>query len=470
MYFFQMPVLKVCSLNRQNKLAVPVTSYDIKTVLVAVSKRINIKGSRIVLEKDGTGIVDNETLNHYNTKEETTFMILQAGESWCAENVVCSKEVMDESRKENIPADCNNAATEPVQQENGSQATDDNPVNAETSQPNEQNAEVAIDSVLESKKIINWNDFKIPWITIDPNVLDDLRKKKKIDSKSVQKVVTRIVDEMRYFSKHIPKSAFTNVALQLRDAYPKSFEDVNRDGERCGDGYHTVLQKMTNYNNNENRPHMRKSLSNDLKIPLNKRRALANIKAGCKDWQPIEYDENSDIDSLENQRNVLSQFANFVLTDEATLKEVKEIFDTTYAYQRFFLNSIDSENSKVVNVVDTWPCLLHKPYIFWHFEKLTGHDVKEIENNMKADIQALLAYGAVKRFTEIDIDNCNEEQKFLEGIQIISKHFGDDLSNIILKHPVRTFSNISSISKTFFLIQHYINIAGKYRFRYFNCS
>lgn len=107
----------------------------------------------------------------------------------------------------------------------------------------------------------------------------------------------------------IPLAAFIPVVTELRDVYPDNFEERLRNGQRCGEGYTNSLRIITNYNNNQNQPYLNKSLGNNLKIQVNSRKTIANLKAGCSNWQPEKFPDEETEESQEVIRCFLLSYS-----------------------------------------------------------------------------------------------------------------------------------------------------------------
>lgn len=268
-----MPVLKVWTCRRNIKTAIVVANLEIPHVISKANKKLGINGISIVLEKDGTSIDESDILKFYI---EEIFIILQNGETW-SQN--CEKNTIEKSDSQPEldapPAEINdttsNAESVPVENNDNQENVNNNAQSTKTTETPEDTHEKTIASILEGRNFSDWEGYKIPWVTIDSFTLKELQSGKEITKSLKQKLLTRIVDDMRSFNKYIPRKAFEQVAAELRDRYPTSFEEKLRNGLRCAQGFANTVRKMINYNNNSNRPHMTDNLNKKLKIPINKR-------------------------------------------------------------------------------------------------------------------------------------------------------------------------------------------------------
>lgn len=448
-----MPVIEIWTCDRVTKTSIVVPDFKVARVLSKVNQKLKINGCTIVRENNGTTIDEDDALKHYRSE---ALMVLQKDEVW---SETCGKKVSDTELDELLGnydnVDGINSVEENVSEtvlkksitedtvedtptdqekiiENGATTSESLPVDTSEAVGTSD----TVKSILASKKISSWDEYKIPWVTIDANILQKLNDGCPITDSNKQNFITRVVDEMRFFEKHIPRNVFEKVAIDLRDAYPKSFEDRLRNGQRMGEGIATVVNKMVNYNNNQNRPHMTESLNSKLKIPINKRKALASIKAGCSNWQPDKLPDDQDENSQEERREFLLNFKTYNLTDDNMLATVKQHFEETYATQRLFLNNIENKNHLCSEVQKMWPCLLKQPFIFWHYKLLTGHDEIEMQSSIEEDKKFILTYGIMKKFIEMDCLTSGEELETLAALRVICKHFKEELETIFIECPV----------------------------------
>lgn len=436
-----MPVLKVWTCKRDVRTAICVTTFDIRHVLSTANKKLGINGISIVLEKDGTSIDESNILQSYS---QEILLILQDGETWqhngqilTSENSNTQPDAVDISVEINDNTSNTKSATA-VENIDNQENVANNAQSKENTETLEDTHEKTIASILNDRQFSDWEGYKIPWITIDSSTLKELGCKdgKEIDPSKKQKLITRIVDDMRSFDKHIPLKAFQKVAAELRDLYPNSFEEKLRNGKRCGQGFENTVRKMSNYNNNNNRPHRSDSLNKKLNVPINKRKSLSCLQAGCSQWQPDRLPENEDETTQEEKRVWLLSYNLYDQTDPPMLEAIRENFFKTYETQRLFLNDISKENHLLPQVSEVWPCLTRKPFICWHYEKLTGHTIDEIAVNIKDDVPRILSYGIMKRFTDINFTDTSEENQFFEALQVVSKHFKEQLDTMIIRCPV----------------------------------
>jgi len=178
-----------------------------------------------------------------------------------------------------------------------------------------------------------WTNFRIPWDNLESTVLKELEAGNRSQF-VIHAVVNRIISEMRNIREFIPSKAFKIIANKIIEKYPQ-FKDTDEDGKCFGDGSHTLYLKLRDRNCYLNRPHMKRSLSRSLNIPLKKQRKVLSAKAGCSNWQPDNYVESETEDTIEDKTVFLRQV---ILQDAAendpdTQKKIYSYLETTYPVQ-----------------------------------------------------------------------------------------------------------------------------------------
>ncbi|KYN12085.1 hypothetical protein ALC57_15752 [Trachymyrmex cornetzi] len=117
-----------------------------------------------------------------------------------------------------------------------------------------------------------WINFRLLWATVETAVLKELEARKR--NKYVIHAVVNHMDE---------------------------------DGNRFGDGIHTLYLKLRDRNSYLNRPHMKRSLIQTLNIPLKEQKKVLSTKAGCSNWQPEKYLESETEETIESKTEFLRQ-------------------------------------------------------------------------------------------------------------------------------------------------------------------
>jgi len=108
----------------------------------------------------------------------------------------------------------------------------------------------------------------------------------------INAVVNRTVSEMKNVQKFVPSKAFKIIAEKIFNKYPQTSKDINEDSTCFGEGFHIAYLKLRDRNYYLNKPHMKRSLSQSLNIPLKKQ----------KKYYPIKQDV-----VVDNKKNILIQ-------------------------------------------------------------------------------------------------------------------------------------------------------------------
>ena len=420
---------QVWSASRIKKGAVIIKEEKnlVDNLLIKASAKLAISGATIVLEKNGTPIDEDELLIHY---QEEIFIVLEKNEVWRKIETTGNTIEM----KENLPSNTDHKVPEIHNFTEDNESHGNNSLNDETQE--DINDETSSSSSNTSQNLHNdWTDFKIPWETFDKDLLRLLESGKNTKL-IIKRTVNKIIDSMRNINNRIPVSAMKRVAIALRDKYPNTFEDRSKDGARQGEGIANVMSVMKNRNNYLNRPHMNAdSLSTVLEIPLKKRKSLQCIKSGCTDWQPDTYNEGITQEIAEEQRQFLLKHGEFDLQNDETIEQITSAITSSYPLQRLFLNNINKLPT-VVDIQETWPCLLKQCYMMLHFSLLTDRQVNDIFKRIEEDVPKLLAYGQLKKF--IDPSKAKtEDQKMILAIKTIFQHFKEEYQKLFVTVDVR---------------------------------
>ncbi|XP_066595405.1 uncharacterized protein [Prorops nasuta] len=411
---------KIWSLNRKQKIAIPMEECtDLCTNLIMkASKRLNITSSTLVLEKDGTVIEDVEVLKLCTSE---ILLLLEENEHWqCAEKQLSHLVHIDSS----------------------------------TSDSSSYTSESECQSITKSQK--SWLDFEVPWKVLEPSVLRELdagHRNKSVISATVNMIVSR----MREYDTFIPSKAFRIVAAKVANKYPLIFKDIDENNKCFGEGIHTLFLKLRDRNAYLNRPHMRKSLMRTLNIPVGKQRSILSAKAGCSNWQPEDYPLNESEETIEEK----VEFLKNVVKDKISLLNHKQkvlmYMEATYSVQRLYINNI----TKTPNIEDfkkEWPILLKKEFIFWHYNKLMGHEIKLLAQNWDKKKYKILIFGLKKKYLSSLIVNNTDEFKEIRVILYpcsgapYAKHPEGTTENIIVNFNAPCIIIIdSTTSKKFYL-------------------
>ncbi|XP_029157655.1 uncharacterized protein LOC114930077 isoform X2 [Nylanderia fulva] len=238
-----------------------------------------------------------------------------------------------------------------------------------------------------------------------------------------------VVFEIHIRGKHILNKIF-NV-----DKYPQIFKDMDEDGRCFGDGSHSIYLKLRDRNSYLNRPHMKRCLSQSLNIPLKKQKKVLSAKAGCNNWQPEKYIDTETEETIEDKAKFLRQIVHDDSSSDPKIQHKINLYlEATYPAQRLFLNDV-YKTPTIEDVKTTWPILLKKKYMFWHYEQLMGHSVDLLKQEILKKQDKILIYGQHKKYKDIINSNNPTELKL---IKIIMKHFKEDFQELFKTYPEAT--------------------------------
>lgn len=160
-----------------------------------------------------------------------------------------------------------------------------------------------------------------------------------------RKVYSRVVDLLRLIDKSIPKTAIQRVALQMKDAYPKTFMESDSKGVEIGNGVSCMVKQMMDHNAYLNRLEQ-SQLAKVVKTSLKNQRGRKYVQAGCIKWDPQVTQENLNI--IEEKRQYLLSFETLDVNNDAVLKEIVEAMNICYASRREHLNDLENAAKIIV--------------------------------------------------------------------------------------------------------------------------
>lgn len=78
-----------------------------------------------------------------------------------------------------------------------------------------------------------------------------------------------------------------------------------------------------------------------------------------------------------------------------------------------------------------WPILFEPQVIEWHFEKLMGQNLCNIDKMFELKKKKLIEFGVSKKFIETKVGNLGIDQELLLVLQTISKYFEKNINILI---------------------------------------
>lgn len=218
----------------------------------------------------------------------------------------------------------------------------------------------------ERSKFITWEEYKIDWMKIPAEALEQCASG--TNNSSIINQVVHVIGNMRFQDIPIKSKDLEIIAKQFRDKFPKSFEDIGNDGKRMDNGYNGILSKLKEHNNYRNK--RSGGLNSALQVPLKLAKSMESRKSGTVNWQPDNHPEGETEESLISKQDFLKT-VDFNSISEDTEGDINEALTATYASQRLFINAFHKA-PPLDEIKKEWPCLLTKKCLFWHFNLLTG--------------------------------------------------------------------------------------------------
>lgn len=120
-------------------------------------------------------------------------------------------------------------------------------------------------------------------------------------------------------------------------------------------------------------------------------------------------------------------------SDPKIQHKIISYLEATYSAQRLYLNNIH-DIPTIKDIKNTWPILLQKRYMFWHYKQLMGHSIHVLKDEILKKQEKILCYGHHKKYKDIiNSDNPTE----IKLIKIIMKHFKEDFEKLFQTYSVR---------------------------------
>lgn len=404
---------KVWAGDRKKKISLILRESDnmLSELIEKSNIKLGIAGSSLVMEKDGT-VVDDDDVVKFCSGE--ILMLLQPEESWSAQN----------------ETELNTTLTDTASL--SSSFNDESLFSYSSSSQTVSSPTFGISSNKMQLSNNIWKNFQIPWDKLEMSVIKELQNESRSKYAMIA-VVNRTVSEMRNVQEFIPTKAFKIIAEQIVNKYPKTFKDMDENGKCFGDGCHTLFLKLRDRNNYLNRPHMKRSLSHTLTVPLKKQKKVISARAGCSNWQPEKFLDTETDETIEDKTKFLREIVNDYSSkrDPKVHQKIISYLEATYPAQRLYLNNVHHVPT-MVDIKNTWPILLQKEYMFWHYEKLMGHSIYVLKEEMLKKQNKIEIYGR-KKYK--DITNSNNPTE-IKVIKIIMKHFKEDFQELCKTYPV----------------------------------
>ena len=390
-------VFFVWSRDRRKKVSF-VSIWTVTSVITKASEKMQITGTQLVLEENGTLIDDDEVLNLLNNK---VFILLQDDERW-------EKPGLDDSQKDaQLTAPVENSV-DPVNNQRDTQQEDisryPRSLKAPFNPDQENVPPIAENIVLHQSDTFNRSrNYHYDWNNLDPMYVQQLKRGDK--SKQIfREVVRRVISDMRAKNIRIVSPVLKNVAKEIMETYPHAFEDTNM-GRRYGTGYVTLYDALKEHNNYLNRPEKKRPPSNIKKVPATQVKLRNTVQVGTVNWQPQEHPEGETDETVADKKAWLYETYLSIFNESAdphTHDEILSCLTATFKAQRDFFNDIQNTPT-VQDLTVSWPMLIKIEYMYHHYEILMGHSIEKLRNEFNKKKEAIFTYGRSKLLTEDEL-------------------------------------------------------------------
>ncbi|KAK2905511.1 hypothetical protein Q8A67_007310 [Cirrhinus molitorella] len=227
----------------------------------------------------------------------------------------------------------------------------------------------------------NWiTTFHVPWEKMAPTLQQAISTEKRAAHSDRLEMIRVIVDTIRMQCPNPTRAECSQIAKNIVAQYPKTFADVTDEEELLGSGYTSLLTQIKtrvehvnrgNVLSRVRRPKRTSKNGGDNSQPKNTCSQVDSY--GCINWQLHSLPEGETLDSLEVKRQMLVSLYRKEGPKGAESVKVDDLMDITYLQQRQFINS--NPPPRLSDVMQEWPFLFQKRWLFSHFEKLTGIDI-----------------------------------------------------------------------------------------------
>ncbi|XP_074032677.1 uncharacterized protein [Leptinotarsa decemlineata] len=377
------------------------------TLILNASIKLDLNGSVLVLESNGTPVED-EVLPYFKNE---VLMLLQPGEYWQppkSDSSLTSGLSLSSTlppRNDLLNSSTNSTITiDSIDQEIPMMVSSENIIISEST---DCNAETW------------WKNFKIPWEKLNSNQIQNLENKIR-DAGTITRLTQIIVDDMRCFKKVIPIRAFKIIAKKVINSYPSVFIDIDRDGVILGDGSHKLVQKLIDRNNYLNRPLYKRALdsnTNNTANPVANKKMFLSARAGCSNWDPEIVSSQMVSDKEKKATDINEDFYT--------------ILEKSYPEIRKYLNNVISPT--ISTIKEEWPIILSPKSIIWHFNKLTGSNINLLDKiNEDVEIIKSLWFKKTHNTSSASVEKEVVADDSIKCLTYIAQYFGESIEDFFL--------------------------------------
>ncbi|XP_074040911.1 uncharacterized protein [Leptinotarsa decemlineata] len=403
--------LKVWDVTRKKKSLVYLNEDEedlLERTIMKVSQKLDINGSSLVLERDGTPVDENIILKHFKNE---IFILLEPSQQW--QEDVCLSNIT------NISGTSTTTLIDSVTNGSCLQASNDSVLNntlliadicpEENFQENlnaESVSNLNTTHQFDCNQNFMWKTFQIPWEQFSKPMIESCERGER-DKQVINYIIHTVVNNMRVIKKIIPSSAIKIITKKIIDKYPETFRDIDEDNVVIGDGSYSVFKKLQDRNNYLNRPHITKRTASMSNPMANKKQRLFQ-RAGCSHWDPPLPDgENVSTNGKMSEDN----------------PDLLETLHETFPQQRDFLNRHPSRET----IQQEWPILFSKSGALIHFHKLTNSDLTQLGKKAAEKLDKFLKLHTPEE------NNETSEYELLTIIKILARYFKENLESIYME-------------------------------------
>ena len=219
----------------------------------------------------------------------------------------------------------------------------------------------------------HWPDqMTIPWENMPRGIQVAIRQSQRPNPADRRKMVRILVDAMRTQSPNPNRTQTATVAKRVVRKYPDCFEDRTDEGERMGNGFHSLVTQLKTRIENLNRcnliARLRKPRTKTSAAGASPQPNMPVDAYGCISWQPDLPDGLTDEDLKAKQEKLRMYFEKDGPTPAR--QDVDTLMEDTYYLQRRAINAVPAP--QIQEIQEAWPFLFWQRWLCLHFKLLTG--------------------------------------------------------------------------------------------------
>lgn len=431
-------LIRICDINRRTSMIRAVPTID--NLKQKGHQYFNIIVDRIVLEEDGSDVMENEVVQCC-AEDKAIFMLLSSEQNWSNRHeiiqiyetqvaevvesdpsktqVVAQTEELiagetfgpstsifiDEhqqqqsqstlKRKAEEELDASDLLLESTQETGNSSKNDNSLIKMQTKTTKEKHG---------SSEMYNLANFRVDWNAISRDIVEELHKchekKMNLNNNVYNRLTSQIVEQIREVSTVISSKVFGKVAFSASKKFP-ILQDTDGVGNLIGEGSFSFAEKLRAHNNYIQRV-LRGKQTTTQKVPKGK--SFAGVDSNYLKSGNCICDKN-DIAAL--QRSSCEN------VDE-------ELLERTRSFIRFKL-----DNTSVVTLVKDLPIIRSNKLLSHHFKAATNIDPSNF-NKTFIETRDKLIKATKKSRKHKDAESYSDTEVFVR----ISEYLREDFENM----------------------------------------